>query len=140
MGTDVYADGRTQRTGPPSGFYGFTDARIWRACVSQEPRLEDLRRAAGWFAGNRDGFCAVSIWATVLKPRLETLVGWFREPRGSDPGDKWDELIRSARAYEVCYGKVAEYLPECCHDGDCGMREPTRIGSTAGQIRKGTRL
>jgi hypothetical protein len=111
-----------------------TEAEVWRLCIDQEPRLEELRKAASWFGR---GSCALALWAALVKPRLESLVGWDRQPRSSQEPS---ELLTSTRAYDTCYAKIAAALPECTHRGECHLSESKRRRSTLGQIRSGRRL
>jgi len=119
-------------------FCSLSEDAVWGVCVRRDPRLEDLRRAAGWFSRKR-GFCAVATWESLVKPRLEQLVGWYRIPCAAETPDdlRGEAFLHSELAYEVCHGRVAEWIPECTHDAECGLRNPRKIGSTSGHVRTG---
>jgi len=108
-----------------------TDAEVWALCVRREPDLAALERAAGWFRGG-PGFCANGVWYRVLKPVLCGLVGWTRAPRMAVEGRDRDEedFLHGTRAYDVCYQRIYAALPDCEHDGLCGMRPPPRRRAT----------
>src|SRR5262245_61622106 len=102
-------------------FCGMGVKAVWLPCIQRASRLEDLRRAAGWFSHKR-GFCAVGTWESLVRPRLEQLVGWYRIPCAAETAEdsRSEAFLHSELAYEVCHGKVAEWIPECTHDAECG--------------------
>lgn len=88
----------------------------WDELTSLEPRLEVLYQAAKIAGAGHICFCAMQAWdgpdwqSPTFKERLTELVGWFRYSLLDTPEQ---QILSTARAYEVAYNTVLQALPSC---------------------------
>lgn len=87
---------------------------LWQRLVELEPRLLKLLEDAK-NADTGSAFCTSAAWYGAhgfdgFKPRLEKLVGWYRE--GVLETEE-QEFLYSNRAYDAAYVVILNALPPC---------------------------
>ena len=82
--------------------------------VAAEPRVGELMREAQAVKYSGPKFCANAVWYGYsghrgIKPRLETLVGWFAE----------NKALTDNHTYDVAYQTIYDALPSCGSKCSC---------------------